>query len=67
MITANAEMITTIITGGVTIVAAIIAFAASCKNGNNVTRQSKSALQLVRGVLALISLSRKAHQCSCDF
>lgn len=46
MIIANAEMITTIITGGVTIVAAIIAFAASCKNGNNVTRQSKSDLQL---------------------
>ncbi len=43
---ANAEILTTIITGGVTIVAAIIAFAASCKNGNNVTRQAKSDLQL---------------------
>lgn len=46
MIDANAEILTTIITGGVTIVAAIIAFAASCKNGNDVTRQSKSDLQL---------------------
>lgn len=46
MITANAEMITTITTGVVSIVAAIIAFAASCKSGNNVTKQAKSDLQL---------------------
>lgn len=43
---ANAQILTTIITGGVTIVSAIVAFAASCKNGNNVTRQSKSDLKL---------------------
>lgn len=42
----NAEIITTIITGAVTIFAAIIAFAGSCKSGNNVTKEAKADLKL---------------------
>lgn len=42
----NAEIITTIITGTVTIIVAIIAFAGSCKSGNNVTKEAKSDLKL---------------------
>lgn len=42
----NAEIITTIITGAVTIFAAIIAFAGSCKSGNSVTKEAKADLKL---------------------